>query len=147
MNFLRKLYLFGGFLLLAGCQTPGYFITESNLPVAETRKAITAIIGAPRQVSLNGRELYSIYHDDQFKPLEEEAKIFFRLYTQVTILGARRPYEINVQVWQEKYEKQTRKFIKLRLDDSLSQKRAIDIKRAVAYSLEKQQAFDGDNPF
>jgi hypothetical protein len=130
-----------------GCQTTGYFITDSNLPVAETRKAATAVIGPPRLVSLNGRELVSVYHDNKFQSLAEDAKAKFRFYTKVTILGARRPYEINIQVFKEELDPDSRQFVTVGLDDGLSQKRAIEIKKAHNYSLEKNQSIDGDAPF
>ena len=135
------------FIALQGCQTPGYYITDSNLPVSESRKTITAVIGKPRLVSLNGRELLSEYHDTNFKLLEDPAKVLLRYFTKVTILGARRPYEINVQVFEEKYDRETRSFVNMGIDDGLSEKRAVEIKRAHNYSLEKIQTIDGDAPF
>lgn len=133
--------------VLVGCQTPGYFISESNLPVAETRKAVTAVIGNPRVVSVNGRELISVYHDQKFKQLADETKVGTRFYTKVVILGARRPYEINIQVIKEVFERETQKFVPVGLDESLTQRRAREIKKAHNYSLEKTQVFDGDAPF
>lgn len=125
----------------------GYYITDSNLPVAETRVAVTAVIGPPKAVSVNGRELISDYHNVQFQPLNLESKPKVRYYTKVTILGARRPYEINIQVHKELFEASTKGYVNVGLDDSLSQKRAKEIKKAHNYSLEKSQSFDGDAPF
>ena len=65
----KFLLLFLSFYILS-CQTPGYFITDSILVIPESRKAITAVIGKPRLVSLNGRELVSEYHDVKFKNKE-----------------------------------------------------------------------------
>lgn len=146
--FLRQTCLLGFVLIaLQGCQTSGYYITDSNLPVSESRKTITAVIGKPRLVSLNGRELISEYHDASFKLIEDPAKVLLRYYTKVTILGARRPYEINVQVFEERYDRETRSFVNMGVDDGLSERRAAEIKRAHNYSLEKMQTIDGEPPF
>jgi hypothetical protein len=138
------------FLLLFGilsCQTPGYYISDSTLVIPETRKAVTAVIGKPQMVSLNGRELISEYHDSKFKMIDPEEQPNVRYVTKVIILGARRPYEINIQVMQQEFEAETRTYIDTELDEGLTEKRAKEIKKALNYSLEKQQRFDGDNPF
>lgn len=130
-----------------GCVTPGYYIQNSNLPIPESRVAITAVIGKPRVISLNGRELSSVYHDAKFEPLEESKNIKRRYYTKVIILGPRRPYEISIQVVKEALDPKTMNFVDLGLDDSLSKRRAIEIKRALNKSLESYQTVDGDSPF
>lgn len=138
------------FLLLFGalsCQTPGYYISDSTLVIPETRKAVTAVIGKPQLVSLNGRELISEYHDSKFKMIGLEERPNVRYVTKVIILGARRPYEINIQVIQQVFEPETRTYMDTELDEGLTEKRAKEIKKALNYSLEKQQRFDGDNPF
>ena len=136
------------FYFIFGCQTPlGYFITDSNLIISESRKAITAVIGKPRVVSENGRELISEYHDIKFKTIDPELKPTIRYFTSATILGARRPYEINIQVVQQSFENESGSYISTGLDEGLTIKRAKEIKKAHNYSLEKQQKFDGDNPF
>lgn len=129
------------------CQTPGYYISDSTLVIPETRKAVTAVIGKPQLVSLNGRELISEYHDSKFKMINLEEVPQVRYFTKVIILGARRPYEINIQVMRQDYEAETRTYIDTELDEGLTEKRAKEIKKALNYSLEKQQRFDGDNPF
>lgn len=136
------------FILILGCQTtPGYYISDSTLVIPETRKAVTAVIGKPQMVSLNGRELISEYHDSKFKNIDPEQLPKFRYVTKVIILGARRPYEINIQVIRQDYEPETKAYIDTALDEGLTEKRAKDIRKALNYSLEKQQRFDGDNPF
>lgn len=143
----KKLFFLGLCFYFWSCQTPGYFITDSNLAIPETRKAITAVIGKPKSVSLNGRELISEFHDAKFKPIDIEEKVLLRYFTKTVILGVRRPYEINVQVIRQQYENETKKYIETGLDEGLSQIRAKEIKKAHNYSLEKQLRFDGDNPF
>jgi hypothetical protein len=143
---IYPLYLLIVFLAW-GCQTPGYYISDSNLIIPETRKAITAIIGKPQMVSLNGRELISEYHDSKFKMVSPDEQPKVRYFTKVSILGARRPYEINIQVTRQDFEAETLAYIDTELDEGLTEKRAKEIKKALNYSLEKQQRFDGDNPF
>ncbi len=133
--------------LTLGCQTPGYYISDSNLVIPETRKAVTAVIGKPQLVSLNGRELISEFHDSKLKALGRDDLPKVRFVTKVIILGARRPYEINIQVIRQEYDDETATYVDSELDEGLTEKRAKEIRKALYYSLEKQQRFDGDNPF
>lgn len=142
--------LFSAFLLLiflSGCTTTAFYIEDSTLPVPETRKVITAIIGKPRIISLNGRELSSTYHNRKFEDLDEGKKIKARYYTKVVILGPRRPYEISVQVSKEALDLETMTFVDLGIDESLTQKRALEIKRALNKSLDTYQAIDAEEVF
>jgi len=147
MKFIKLIFL--GFLNLnLGCATvPGYYIENSNLPVAESRIAITTVIGKPRLISLNGRELTSAYHDRNFEPIEIEKKTKVRFYTKVVVLGPRRPYEINVAVVKEMYDPQTQSFVAVGIDEGLTQTKALEIKKALNKSLENYRTLDGDNPF
>lgn len=145
-NFLCKLILI---LTLSGCQTYGYFINDYPLTLPEIRKAVNVIIGTPKEVSVNGRELISDYHDRKFEPLDlsNAAKFTDRYTTKVVILGTRRPYEINVMVLLERYESQTRSYVYQGVDEDLSRIRAINIKKALNLSLGKKTGFDGEKPF
>jgi hypothetical protein len=138
------------FLSIFGCQTPGYYIMDQPHPASDLRKVINAVIGKPRAVSQNGRELYSEYHDDQFSTdLEKSRKLnpIMRYYTAVYILGQRRPYEINVQVIAEQYEPETSVFVKMGNAEELSQKRALAIKKALNLSPANTTGFDAEKPF
>jgi hypothetical protein len=136
-------------VLLTGCvtDTTAYYIEDSNLPVPESRKVIAAIIGKPRIISLNGREMSSEFHDRKFELLDETKKIKARYYTKVVILGARRPYEITVQVIKEVLELETLAFVSIGIDEGLTKKRALDIKRALRKSLDTYQAVDAEEVF
>lgn len=134
-------------MFLSGCQTTAFYIEDSNLPVPETRKVIASIIGKPRVISLNGRELMSSFHDRKFEDLDETKKIKARYYTKVVILGPRRPYEISVQVTKEVLDLETMTFVEVGIDESLTQKRAIEIKRALNKSLDTYQAVDAEEVF
>ena len=85
-------------LLLSGCQTGGVFLRETPLSLSETRRVITIAIGEPRGVSQNGREILSKYYDRKNKALEKMDMVRERYYTMVTVLGDRRPYDVQVQV-------------------------------------------------
>lgn len=134
-------------IFLSGCQTTAYYIEDSNLPVPETRKVVTAIIGKPRVISLNGRELTSTFHDRKFEDLDETKKIKARYFTKVVILGPRRPYEISVQVTKEVLDLETLTFVDQGIDESLTAKRALEIKRALNKSLDTYQAIDAEEVF
>jgi hypothetical protein len=143
-NALRILFLIWG---LSSCQTTGYFVSDSQLQLPEIRKAVHAVMGKPRQVSVNGRELISEYHSAQFTPLDEKLKNPDRYQTKVVVLGPRRPYDINIIVSLEQFEEQTMTYVYRGVSNSLSRQRAITIKKALNLSLDKKSGFDGDNPF
>lgn len=99
MIFKKILIFFGIIFFLVSCETPrGIFLRETPLNISETRKVIVKVIGTPRLISENGRELYSAYFDKtgsytgNFEALPE------RRFTQVIIYGDRRPYDILVNV-------------------------------------------------
>lgn len=130
-----------------GCTTTAYYIEGSNLPVPETRKVITALIGKPRIISLNGRELTSVYHNRAFEPLDETKGSKIRYYTKVTILGPRRPYEVSVQVIREAFDIETRSFVDIGIDEGLTKRKAIELKRSLNESLETYQTIDAEEVF
>lgn len=144
---MKYLSAFLFLIFLSGCTTTALYIEESNLPVPETRKVITSIIGKPRIISLNGRELSSSYHNRKFEDLDETKKIKGRYYTKVVILGPRRPYEISVQVTKEALDLETMTFVDMGIDESLTQKRGLEIKRALNKSLDTYQAVDAEEVF
>lgn len=85
-------------LLLSSCRTGGVVLRETPLNVSETRKVIVSVIGEPRMVSENGREMASKYYDKKGKEISKMDMAKERYSTRVTILGDRRPYDIQVQV-------------------------------------------------
>lgn len=144
---IRYAFFFLFLLFFIGCTTPGYYIQDSILPIPETRKVIAAIIGKPRIISLNGREMSSEFHDRKFQELDETKKIKARYYTKVVILGPRRPYEISVQVNKEVLDLETMTFVDIGMDEGLTQKKAVEIKRALTKSLETYQTIDAEEVF
>ncbi|MEK2643708.1 hypothetical protein [Bdellovibrio sp. BCCA] len=91
-------FLLASTLLLSSCRTGGVIIRETPLNVSETRRAVMAVIGEPRSVSQNGREILSQFYDKKNKVIEKMDMARERYYTHVTVLGDRRPYDVQVEV-------------------------------------------------
>lgn len=85
-------------LFLTGCRTGGVILRETPLSVSETRRVVVSVIGEPRSVSQNGREILSKFYDRKEKAIPRMEMARERFYTHVTILGDRRPYDIQVEV-------------------------------------------------
>jgi len=87
-------------LTLISCRS-GVILRETPLNMSETRRVITMIIGQPRAISKDGRELSSHYYDRQNKPIENPKAVRERYTTVIAILGDRRPYDVEVEVLRE----------------------------------------------
>lgn len=132
-------------LLLSGCQTPGVILKETPLGVSDARRAIVAVIGAPRSVSSNGRELYSKYYDSKGLFIEEMDKMKYRYHSKVTILGDRRPYDIAVLVVYE--ARIDGKFEVVDQDNGRALQLAEKIKKSLHESREKRNVIDDFRSF
>lgn len=98
---MKKLVLAATFLMMGfmtGCRTGGVILRETPLGISETRRVVVAVIGEPRAMSQNGRELTSKFFDRKDQPIKKMEMAKERLYTHVTVLGDRRPYDIQVEV-------------------------------------------------
>ncbi|OFZ28532.1 MAG: hypothetical protein A2622_05400 [Bdellovibrionales bacterium RIFCSPHIGHO2_01_FULL_40_29] len=135
------------YLVLTGCQSSDFVISETLLSAREHRRIILSVIGDARLVSQNGREMYSHYHDSKFKFLDDPTKVKTRYYSKVVILGARRPYDISVEVRRESKDPDSKQFIDQGLDEGLSRKRLDELKVLLNQSRESSQEFDVENPF
>ncbi len=144
---MKLFFLLAATLFLFSCRTTGYFIQDSNMPVSDTRKHVTALFGKQRALSPNGRELFSSYHNRKFELLEDATNVGERYYTKVTILGPRRPYEIQVQVVQELYELESDEFVNVGVDEDLSFRRAASLQKSIKEALTSTSVLDGDLPF
>lgn len=134
------------FLILSACATreQGVTLTDTPLNMSETRKAVITVIGKPREISENGREVVSQYYDTyglDFDPIKGRE----RLYTHVLILNDRRPYDVRVIVVVE--EKRGTKFVAIGYDKARSQKTADRIKRALHESRDNRNIIDDFKPF
>ena len=148
MKSFRTLALGLVFILLASsCATPGYMIEESNYSVKQHRIAITAALGLVRQVSQNGRVVLSLYHDKNLKNIEVTPKTRERYFTRVTVLGAIRPYRVQVEVIQEKRDPDTKEFMPVGLDEELAEKRAMVVQNMLNQSRDEGRTFDEESPF
>ncbi|MGE5086378.1 MAG: hypothetical protein ACM3MG_08780 [Bacillota bacterium] len=92
------LFFFSLSILLSGCQTTGVVLRETPLGISETRRVVVSVIGETRGISENGRELYSKYYDKKGKNIEKMDMAKERYFTQVIVLGDRRPYDVQVEV-------------------------------------------------
>lgn len=91
-------------LTLSGCFSPGRLtMSDVDRPLAELQKiAAKCVPLGLRTTSPNGREFYSNYfqaHDRKFKSADKQPE---RRYAQITILGDRRPYKVEVTVLVER---------------------------------------------
>jgi hypothetical protein len=147
---LSTLFFFLLFLcvsaLLSGCAT-GPRINNVMLPLTTVKKTIVSRLplGVVREESLNGRELLSAY----FNPtnLDEEAEDQSeRAYAKVLILGAGRPYIVEVRVIREKRRKGTR-FEKSGEDNRLSKELLERIREGLAERRDDRNVIDDFRAF
>jgi hypothetical protein len=139
-SFLISLFIF------AGCQTNGVYLRETPLNISETRRAVASVIGQPRATSENGREMLSKYYDrkgnseDQIKTARE------RLSTHVTILGDRRPYDIQIEVVVEIRDREG-VYQVVEKDDVRADKIAQDVQKALVQSRDNRNIIDDFRPY
>jgi hypothetical protein len=134
-------------LFASSCATPGYVIEDSNYSVKQHRIAITAALGLVREVSQNGRVIFSLYHDKNLKNIEVTAKTRERYFTRVTVLGSIRPFRVQVEVIQEKRDPDTKEFMPIGLDEELAEKRGLVISSMLNQSRDEGRTFDEESPF
>lgn len=133
-------------LVFAGCQTSGVFLRETPLNVSDTRRAVVSVIGQPRLTSENGRELLSKYYDrignteDSIKNARE------RLSTHVTILGDRRPYDIQIEVVVEIRDKDG-VYQVVERDEFRAERVAKEIQKALVQSRDNRNIIDDFKPY
>lgn len=87
--------------VLSGCRTASIVLKDTPLSLSETRRVIVSIIGEPRSLSENGREMVSQYYDKKDQKIEKMNMARERRYTHVAVLGSRRPYDVKVEVYVE----------------------------------------------
>lgn len=128
-----------------GCATEGHMITNSNRSMKEIRSAFVAAAGEARKESENRRTFFSEYFprnpDPNFKPTKSKE----RLYGRFTILGDRRPYEVQVEVVIE--EKTDEGYEETGIDEDLSHELANQLKKELIKSSEGRNVIDDFRPF
>lgn len=142
----RVLLILIFFVGLTSCQT-GYVISDTPLSLKSTRKAFVVVLGQVRTVSINGREVYSYYHDRNFKTISDPTSVQQRYYTKLIILGPRRPYDVDVQVHEEVKSEETGGYEDLGIDEDLSEIRSEAVKKVLNQSRGKMVNVDGEDPF
>lgn len=145
MRILFYIPLLISMLWLSACQTGGAMIRDTPMSLGQIRTVTTTVIGDPRKTNENGHELESGYFDKKRKPLERPNEAKERYYVRVTILGDRRPYDIQVQCFVEAripdgYEDAGE-------DDGLADEWAAEIKKALHESREKRNFIDDFKAF
>lgn len=92
---------------MISCASRSYLINSQNYSLGDLKKTLVSLIGEPRRVSENQRTLVSRYFsrspDAKFDPEKSRE----RLYATITILGDRRPYDVQVEVFSEVKEGST----------------------------------------
>lgn len=143
-------YVIGFFILtlslLNGCRTGGVFLRETPLNVSETRRIIVSVIGEPMSISQNGRELMSHYYDKKNIRIEKMATVKERFHSRVTILGDRRPYDIQVEVVVERRNPDGN-FDLLGQDDGRANGIAEKIRKALNQSRDSRNVIDDFRSF
>lgn len=134
-------------LVFSSCTTPGVVIEESNYSIKQHRVAITAAFGLVREISANGRTVYSMYHDKNFKTIDSTGKIKDRYYSKATLLGSIRPFRISVEVIHEKRDPYTKSWVAVEDDIELAQKRSDVILELLNQSRDESGTFDEEAPF
>lgn len=129
---------------MMGCST-GYVIRESSRSLDDLRAAIFSISGQPRRSSENKRTFISNYFARKKDPNFDPAKSKERLYAVFTILGDRRPYDVQVQVFAE--EKIAGVHQPQGVDDAFSIQIANELKRELNKRPEDRSVIDDFRAF
>ncbi|MES3037399.1 MAG: hypothetical protein V4736_05770 [Bdellovibrionota bacterium] len=133
--------------LLGSCvHRSGARIEASTSSLTETRKIISSIIGQPRTISENGRELTSFYSDDRGLKINDPTKVQTRWYSKVVILGDRRPYELTIDVNKESKDTNGEYYLE-RTDEAKSERLAKRIEKALHQSLDTRNVIDDFRAF
>ena len=128
-----------------GCTTLGHRLTGIDRSVVEIRQAITKAIGEPVFVSPNGRSFKSKFFprraDVTFNPLQAKE----RLFSEVTILGDSRPYDVDVLVYSQL--KSGNGYSEATLDESQSRDLGLNIQYRLNQSRDEKNFIDDFRPF
>lgn len=104
------------------------------------------VIGEPRFVSVNGRELLSKYYDQKQQPIENMALAKERYFTHVIILGDRRPYDISVDVVMEERDEDGR-FQATEKNDEMAAPIADKLKKQLYQNVDSRNLIDDFRSF
>lgn len=132
-------------------------LPEFNMPLSQIRALVVGQLpGGLAQESQNGRELRSKYFKvtrvDLFEVIDEseinkKTPVAERAYSEVLILGDRRPYRVDTRVIREKWHRPLKKYVVLGLDKELTRKFADRIREALANRREDRNVIDDFRAF
>lgn len=145
MKYLAFFFVLSASIIMSGCRT-GIILRETPLGVSESRIAIVTVIGEPRQLTPDGRELFSKFYDKKGNLISRLEMANERFYTLVSILGDRRPYDIQVEVVIE-HRGEDGKFTFAEKDDAKARLIAEKIKKALNQSLGNRNVIDDFRSF
>lgn len=132
-------------IFLLGCATDSILVNEPEQSLAEIKKAVIAIMGEPRKLSENQRQFTSQYFsrtpDAKFDPLKSKE----RLYAVMTILGARRPYDVEIRALVEKRRGKT--YEEVGEDVAMSKKLAKELQERLNQSRDGRNMIDDFRAF
>lgn len=132
-------------LMLGGCVSRGYRINEQNLSLGEMKRIVMSVIGEPRAVSENQRTFYSRYFSRNPDPKFDPEKSRERLYAKVVVLGDRRPYDLEVEVYVE--ERAGRVYKDNGTDETEAYKLGKDIRNRLNQGRNERNAIDDFRAF
>jgi hypothetical protein len=136
-NNLRQILLVLLVMFSLGCGTNHKVISQDHEEsLATIKKAVVHVIGEPRFISQNQREFFGAYV--KVTPTE-------RYYTKVLILGARRPYSLEVSTIFEK--KNGTEYVHDRYDKAISNKVISEIKTRLNQSRDEGNVIDDFRAF
>jgi hypothetical protein len=143
---MKKFGLLLSLLIFVGCQTDRVFLRETPLNISETRRAVASVMGQPRATSENGREMLSKYYDRKGNSEDQLKNARERLSTRVTILGDRRPYDIQIEVVVEIRNREG-VFQVVEKDKGRAEKIALDVQKALVQSRDNRNVIDDFRPY
>lgn len=147
MSSVRSLLALSYILLsLNACRSDGVFLKETPMNLSETRKAIVAVIGEPRLISKDGRELFSEYYNKKEQPIANMDSAKKRFSSHIKILGDRRPYDLEVEVLIEARDSEGQFQVTDR-DDAMAAPLAEKIKKELYQSLDERNLIDDFRSF
>lgn len=146
MNFKALFVICAITTILAGCRTGGVILRETPSGISETRRVIASVTGEPRTVNKTGREMLSKYYDRAGNPIAKMEMARERRYTRITILGDRRPYDIQVEVLVESRDSDGTFFEKDH-DDAKAAVLAEKIKQTLNQSRDNRNVIDDFRSF
>ncbi len=120
-------------------------LSDGEQSLAELKKAIVAVMGDPRKLSENQREFTSQYFSKKADPTFDPEKSKERLYATMTVLGARRPYDIEIRAF---VERKVGKHYELYGEDSPTAKKlAKELKEKLNQSRDGRNVIDDFRAF